>query len=58
MKHLKPRQAHDHLQQNPDAPDFGDGINVLEGFEGPLDERRQRNNVSGWRKEGLPWEQT
>jgi rhodanese-related sulfurtransferase len=37
---------------------FGDVINVLEGFEGPLDEHHQRSNLSGWRKEGLPWEQT
>jgi rhodanese-related sulfurtransferase len=128
MKHLKPREAHDFLQHNPDAvlvdcrsemeflfvghpsgahhvawndgPDwavnphfvgqvkkiasmnrpvvlicrsgqrsvdagvaleqagFGDVINVLEGFEGPLDERHQRSMLSGWRKEGLPWEQT
>ena len=33
-------------------------INVLEGFEGPLDEQHQRSRVSGWRKDGLPWEQT
>jgi rhodanese-related sulfurtransferase len=37
---------------------FSNVMNVLEGFEGPLDERHQRSNVSGWRKEGLPWEQT
>jgi rhodanese-related sulfurtransferase len=37
---------------------FSDVMNVLEGFEGPLDEHHQRSNVSGWRKEGLPWEQT
>ena len=37
---------------------FTDGINVLEGFEGPLDEQHQRSRVSGWRKDGLPWEQT
>jgi rhodanese-related sulfurtransferase len=128
MKHLKPRQAYDFLQQNPDAvlvdcrsemeflfvghpsgarhvawndgPDwainphfvgqvkkiasvnrpvvlicrsgqrsvdagfelehagFTDVINVLEGFEGPLDEHHQRGKVSDWRKEDLPWEQT
>lgn len=32
-------------------------INVLEGFEGPLDERFRRGTVSGWRLAGLPWEQ-
>jgi rhodanese-related sulfurtransferase len=37
---------------------FTDVINVLEGFEGPLDEQHQRSRVSGWRKDGLPWEQT
>ena len=37
---------------------FSEIINVLEGFEGPLDERHQRSKLSGWRKEGLPWEQT
>jgi rhodanese-related sulfurtransferase len=128
MKHLKPREAHDFLQRNPEAvlvdcrseieflfvghpsgahhvawndgPDwavnphfvgqikkiasknrpvvlicrsgqrsvdagialeeagFGDVINVLEGFEGPLDEHHQRSRLSGWHKEGLPWEQT
>ena len=37
---------------------FTDVINVLEGFEGPLDDQHQRSRVSGWRKDGLPWEQT
>ncbi|MEO8738343.1 MAG: rhodanese-like domain-containing protein [Casimicrobiaceae bacterium] len=37
---------------------FTDVVNVLEGFEGPLDEQHQRSRLSGWRKEGLPWEQT
>jgi rhodanese-related sulfurtransferase len=32
-------------------------INVLYGFEGPLDERHHRNTRSGWRVDGLPWEQ-
>ncbi len=27
------------------------------GFEGPLDNEHHRNSVSGWRFEGLPWEQ-
>jgi hypothetical protein len=30
---------------------------VLEGFEGPLDDAHHRGTVSGWRMEGLPWEQ-
>jgi rhodanese-related sulfurtransferase len=31
--------------------------NVSGGFEGPLNSKHQRNSVSGWRYEGLPWEQ-
>lgn len=31
--------------------------NVLNGFEGELDERNHRNCLNGWRREGLPWEQ-
>jgi rhodanese-related sulfurtransferase len=37
---------------------FGEVYNVLEGFEGSLDEAHHRGSVNGWRKEGLPWEQT
>src|SRR5512141_2669495 len=37
---------------------FAEGYNGLEGFEGPLDDSRHRNAGSGWRKEGLPWEQS
>lgn len=33
-------------------------IHIVEGgFEGPLNDTHQRNTVSGWRFEGLPWEQ-
>lgn len=32
-------------------------FNVLHGFEGELDQHHQRGNTSGWRKDGLPWEQ-
>ena len=31
--------------------------NILEGFEGALDERQQRNTCNGWRYRGLPWTQ-
>jgi rhodanese-related sulfurtransferase len=31
--------------------------NVLHGFEGELDEQHHRGSKSGWRYEGLPWEQ-
>ena len=36
---------------------FNEVINVLEGFEGPLDAQHQRSKISGWRFHGLPWEQ-
>ena len=41
-----------------EAAGFGEVVNVLEGFEGPLNEQHQRSSLSGWRKENLPWEQT
>ena len=31
--------------------------NVLHGFEGELDAQHHRNTLSGWRVDGLPWEQ-
>ncbi|MNC91169.1 hypothetical protein D3C83_73750 [compost metagenome] len=31
--------------------------NVRDGFEGPLNEKHQRNVVAGWRHDGLPREQ-
>lgn len=36
---------------------FTDIYNVLEGFEGDLDDHHHRSAVGGWRFEGLPWEQ-
>ncbi len=36
---------------------FSEVYNVLDGFEGPLDDKHHRGAKSGWRKEGLPWEQ-
>jgi rhodanese-related sulfurtransferase len=33
-------------------------INIIEGFEGPLDENKHRGNLGGWRFHGLPWEQS
>lgn len=32
-------------------------INVLEGFEGPLDRGGHRGVVAGWKARGLPWRQ-
>ena len=40
-----------------EAAGFTDVVNVLQGFEGELDDRFHRSTVNGWRFEGLPWEQ-
>jgi rhodanese-related sulfurtransferase len=32
-------------------------INILEGFEGEPDVRKQRGHLDGWRARGLPWTQ-
>ena len=37
---------------------FSKAINIAEGFEGGLDENRQRGKLGGWRYHNLPWEQT
>lgn len=34
---------------------FQQVFNVLEGFEGELDEERRRGTSGGWRLRGLPW---
>lgn len=34
-----------------------DVFNVLEGFEGDLDDTAQRGHFNGWRFHGLPWTQ-
>ena len=33
-------------------------INIAEGFEGALDENKQRGNLNGWRFADLPWQQS
>jgi rhodanese-related sulfurtransferase len=33
-------------------------INIIDGFEGPLDQHNHRGNLGGWRFNGLPWEQS
>ena len=33
-------------------------VNILEGFEGALDDDKHRGNLGGWRFHGLPWEQS
>ena len=37
---------------------FSRVINVLDGFEGELDDNDQRGREGGWRFEGLPWVQS
>ena len=34
-----------------------EAYNILEGFEGDLDENSQRGRRGGWRLRGLPWQQ-
>ena len=41
-----------------EAAGFAWVINVLEGFEGPLDANYHRGTLGGWRWRGLPWYQT
>jgi rhodanese-related sulfurtransferase len=41
-----------------EAAGFTDVTNVVEGFEGPLDENYHRGNLGGWRFRGLPWQQS
>jgi rhodanese-related sulfurtransferase len=33
-------------------------INIVDGFEGPLDQHNHRGNLGGWRFHGLPWMQS
>jgi rhodanese-related sulfurtransferase len=33
-------------------------FNIVDGFEGPLDQHNHRGNLGGWRFNGLPWEQS
>ena len=39
------------------AAGFTQVLQVLHGFEGELNDRFHRSTLSGWRFEGLPWEQ-
>ncbi len=41
-----------------EAAGFTTVINVLEGFEGPLDDDFHRGTLGGWRFRGLPWQQS
>ncbi len=37
---------------------YRQAFNILEGFEGDLNEQSQRGHLGGWRKAGLPWIQS
>ena len=37
---------------------YAQAFNILEGFEGDLNEHGQRGQLGGWRKAGLPWIQS
>ena len=32
-------------------------VNIVDGFEGPLDQQQHRGQIAGWRHDGLPWRQ-
>jgi len=34
---------------------YNETYNVLQGFEGEADANKQRGNINGWKKSGLPW---
>lgn len=36
---------------------YADCRNISDGFEGPKNETGHRNTVTGWRANGLPWQQ-
>ena len=40
-----------------EAAGFVEVVNVLHGFEGEIDAQFRRGRLSGWRFDGLPWEQ-
>ena len=41
-----------------EAAGFKRLVNIVDGFEGPLDQHKHRGNLGGWRFSGLPWEQS
>jgi rhodanese-related sulfurtransferase len=40
------------------AAGFSNAFNILEGFEGELNEHSHRGEGGGWRSRGLPWVQS
>jgi rhodanese-related sulfurtransferase len=47
-----------HAAQSAASAGFERAYNVLEGFEGDLDDNRHRGTRGGWRFRGLPWIQS
>ena len=41
-----------------EAAGFARPINIVVGFEGPLDQQQHRGQLGGWRYDGLPWVQS
>lgn len=39
------------------AAGFSTCLNVMDGFEGPLNAQAKRGTVGGWKAAGLPWRQ-
>jgi len=39
------------------AAGFTHLVNIVDGFEGPLDQQQHRGQIAGWRHDGLPWRQ-
>jgi len=37
---------------------YGDCYNILQGFEGDMNNESHRNTIGGWRAAGLPWKQS
>ncbi len=40
------------------AAGYSTCLNVVDGFEGPLDSQSRRGGAGGWKAAGLPWRQT
>jgi rhodanese-related sulfurtransferase len=47
-----------HAAQAAAQAGFARAYNILEGFEGDLDDDRRRGTLGGWRRAGLPWVQS
>ena len=54
------RSGHRSMQaaQALEAAGYTQVANMDEGFEGDLDDNKQRSNINGWRFHQLPWQQS